>query len=255
MFGNYGNNNEEEYLRRELGRQRNSTLRELRGGSREMAAPLPRSRETSNMENQLRKLEAMRRTPPRAPRGPEGAPTEREKVAEKFASMMTANEKKAVNNAGGAALINKLVAEAGGPLQVAKAKNALAKFKNPTIATAMTGVSPKAMNLVTNLGGPNKANLILSANHKLDIAKKTVRKRRAKAKAKVTANKVRATLLKAMVKKFTKNELVKLAGKNALGENKNTNKNKLVNNFTKYVRRKPKKRRSVTGPKPKKTKK
>jgi hypothetical protein len=262
LFGNYGNNNEEEYLRREMGRQRNAGLSWARGGSREMAAPRPRSQEQINMEAQLRRLEGMRRTTGRAPRGPESAPTEREKIAEKFASMMTSNEKKAVNNAGGSNLINKLVKEAGGPRKLIEAKEALQKFPNKNIAMKMTGASPQALNLVQNFGGPSKTNLIISANHKMNVATATVRtarKRRAKTKAKAKeverANKVRATLLKAMVKKFTKNELVKLAGKNALGENNNKKKNNLVKNFTKYVRRQPKKRRSVTKPKTRATKK
>ena len=126
LFGNYRNNNENEYIRREMMRQRNASLRWRRGGSREMEAPLPRPQGQVNMEAQLRRLEAMRRTPGRAPRGPEGRPSESQSIAEKFASMMTANEKKAVNNAGGANLINKLVKEAGGPLELAKAKEELA---------------------------------------------------------------------------------------------------------------------------------
>jgi len=48
--------------------------------------------------------------------------------------------------------------------------------------------------------------------------------------------------LKAMVKKFTKNELVRIAGENALGSKNNKTKNSLVKNFTKFMRRQPKKK-------------
>ena len=256
MLGNYGNE-EREYYRQEMARARNSRMRWNRGGSRQAEAPRSRSGESAALENELRRLEQAKRTPPRAPRGSEQTPSTSQKIAEKFASMMSVNEKKAVNNIGGSDAIKKLFANAGGPIAVAKATETMKRFPNKAVAVQM-GANTRAVNLIQKLGGPNKANLILSANHKLNIATTTVRRRRAKAKAKkaeaTRADKVRATLLKAMVKKFTKNELVKLAGKNALGENNNKKKNNLVKNFTKYVRRLPKKRRSVAGPKPRKTK-
>ncbi len=160
---------------------------------------------------------------------------------------------------GGSSVIQKILRESGGPIELEKASTALKKFPNKNMAIQMTGASPKAIRAIQSIGGPNRANVILSVNHKLNVAQFTVRKARKakrarKAKLAAPANRVRATLLKAMVKKFTKNEIVKIAGENALGSKNNKNKNTLVKNFTKYVRRQPKKKRSVAGPKRKSTK-
>jgi hypothetical protein len=255
------NNNENRYERMMARQERNASLRYSRGAGR------PGSRSIGpnqvEMQNKLRRLMAERlagTSGSRAPRGgPTPAPTEREQVAEKFANMMTSNEKSAINNMGGSSVIQKILRESGGPIELEKASTALKKFPNKNMAIQMTGASPNAINAVMSIGGPNRANVILSVNHKLNVAQSSVRKARKakrarKAKLAAPANRVRATLLKAMVKKFTKDEIVKIAGENALGSKNNKNKNTLVKNFTKYVRRQPKKKRSVAGPKRKSTK-
>ena len=168
--------------------------------------------------------------------------------------MITSNEKSAINNMGGSSVIQKILKESGGPIELEKASTALKKFPNKNMAIQMTGASPKAINAVVSIGGPNRANVILSVNHKLNVAQSTVRKARKakrarKAKLAAPANRVRATLLKSLIKKFTKNEIVKIAGENTLGSKNNKNKNTLVTNLSKYVRRQPKKKRSVAGPK------
>ena len=251
------NNNNENYYERMLARQeRNAAMRYSRGGSRRGSRGFGANQ--AEMQNQLRRLMAERQagaSSGRAPRGgPTPAPTEREQVAEKFANMITSNEKSAINNMGGSSAIQKILRESGGPIELEKASTALKKFPNKNMAIQMTGASPKAINAVQRIGGPNRANVILSVNHKLNVAQSSVRKARKakrarKAKLAAPANRVRATLLKAMIKKFTKDEIVKIAGENALGTKNNKNKNTLVKNFTKYVRRQPKKKRSVAGPK------
>ena len=236
--------------------ERNAAMRYSRGSARRGARGMGANQ--AEMQNQLRRLMAERQagtSAGRAPRGgPTPAPTEREQVAEKFANMITSNEKAAINNMGGSSVIQKILKESGGPIELEKAATALKKFPNKNIAIQMTGASPKAINAVQSIGGPNRANVILSLNHKLNVAQSSVRKARKakrarKAKLAAPANRVRVTLLKAMVKKFTKNEIVKIAGENALGSKNNKNKNTLVTNLTKYVRRQAKKKRSVGGPK------
>jgi len=233
----------------------NEGMRYARGGRRAQMAPRPISERERNLMAKMNELKRAQQGngASRTRRGlPGPKPTEREQIAEKFSSMMTSNEKKAVNNMGGANTINKIFKEAGGPIEVSKAVNALRKFPNKTIAAQVTGVKPQVLNLVQNLGGPNRANLAISAVHKMNLATKSVKKSRKASRKrnveKAHVNKVKATLLLAMVKKFTKNELVKLAGKNALGENSNNKKNNIVGKFTKKVRGLPQKRRVVVRP-------
>jgi len=251
------NSNNENYYERMMARQeRNASLRYSRGAGRPGSGSIGANQ--AEMQNKLRRLMAERQAGTsggRAPRGgPTRTPTEREQVAEKFANIITSNEKSAINNMGGSSAIQKILRESGGPIELEKASTALKNFPNKNMAIQMTGASPKAINAVMSIGGPNRANVILSVNHKLNVAQSSVRKARKakrarKAKLAAPANRVRATLLKAMVKKFTKDEIVKIAGENALGTKDNKNKNTLVKNFTKYVRRQPKKKRSVASPK------
>ena len=235
--------------------ERNERLRWARGGRRAMRSPRGMSERERNLMAQMNELRRAQRgngVSRKRPGLPGPQPTEREQIAEKFSSMMTANEKKAVNNMGGANTINKIFKEAGGPIEVSKAVNALRKFPNKTIAAQVTGVKPQVLNLVQNLGGPNRANLAISAVHKMNLATKSVKKaaraKRQRKAEKAHRDKIKATLLLTMAKKFTKNELVTLAGKNVLNTNSNNKKNNIVGKFVKNLRGLPKKRRVVVRP-------
>jgi sulfur carrier protein ThiS len=165
---------------------------------------------------------------------------------------LTPAENKVVSNVGDIERVNRIFREAGGPSKVSEAIAVLKTYPRNK-AVSMRLVTSAAANAVAKLGGPNKATVAVAVNEKIVQARKRARK--SKVKVVVAAPQVRATLLKSLVKKFTKNELVKIAGKNVLGGS--NKKNNLVKSFTKYVRRQPtkKKRGSVHGPKPKKTKK
>ena len=160
----------------------------------------------------------------------------------KVISGLSANERKVVSSAKDAEIVNKIIQGAGGPEKVKKAVEVL-KYYPKNTAVKMGLVTPTVANAVNKLGGPNRANVAVSINRKIQTAVKRKKSRVTKKKA-PPAHKppVRARLLKALVKKFTKNEIVRIAGENALGSKNNKTKNNLVRNFTKYVRRQPKKK-------------
>ena len=205
--------------------------------------------------------------PPNALRFP-GIPAEqRAAIAAQATKNLTPNQKRVVNTAGGAQLVANIVAKAGGANKVKQAAEALQTYsKNNAVRMGLT--TNIAANAVNKLGGPMNAitaaaitNKIIAAMNRKVVAAKVAAKRKRKSKPKPKpapeSPPIRARLLKAMVKKFTKNELVKIAGENALGSKNNKTKNSLVKNFTKFMRRQPKggKKGSVTNQGHKKTKK
>jgi hypothetical protein len=167
---------------------------------------------------------------------------------------LTPNEERVVSSVGDIERVNRIFREAGGPSKVSEAIAVLKSYPRNK-AVSMRLVSASTANAVAKLGGPNKAMVAVAVNEKFIKARKRARK--AKAKKAPAPPPIRATLLKSIVKQFTKNELVRIAGRNALKLNENKTKNNLVKKFTKYVRRQPqvKKRSSVPRPKGKKTKK
>ena len=164
---------------------------------------------------------------------------------------LTPAENQVVSSVGDIQRVNRIFKEAGGPSKVSEAIAVLKTYPRNK-AVSMRLVSSAAANAVTKLGGPNRAIIAVAVNEKIVQARKRTKSAK---KAKAPPPQVRATLLKSLVKKFTKNELIKITGTNVLGAGKT--KNNLVKKFTKYVRRQPmtKKRGSVQGPQRKKTKK
>ena len=165
---------------------------------------------------------------------------------------LTPAENQVVTSIGNIQRVNRIFQEAGGPSKVSEAIAVLKTYPRNK-AVSMRLVTSAAANAVTKLGGPNKATIAVSVNEKIVQTRK--RSKSAKKAKAPPPPQVRATLLKSLVKKFTKNELIKITGTNVLGAGKT--KNNLVKKFTKYVRRQPmtKKRGSVQGPQRKKTKK
>jgi len=207
-----------------------------------------------------------------------GLPAEQKAaIAAQATKNLTPNQKRVVNTAGGAQLVANIVAKAGGANKVKQAATALQTYsKNNAVRMGLT--TNVAANAVNKLGGPMNAitaaaitNKIVAAMNQKAVASKVAAKRKSKRKPKPKpapeSPPIRARLLKAMVKKFTKNELVRIAGENALGSKNNKTKNSLVKNFTKFMRRQPKggkkggprfsegKKGSVTNQGAKKTKK
>jgi hypothetical protein len=214
--------------------------------------------------------------PPEALRFPALPAEQKAAIAAQVTRNLTPNQKRVVNTAGGAQLVANIVAKAGGANKVKQAAVALQTYsKNNAVRMGLT--TNIAANAVNKLGGPMNAataaaitNKIVAAMNQKVVANRAAVKRKQKRKSKPKpkpapeAPPIRARLLKAMVKKFTKNELVKIAGENALGSKNNKTKNSLVKNFTKFMRRQPKggkkegpkgKKGSVTNQGSKKTKK
>ena len=217
--------------------------------------------------------------PPEALRFPALPAEQRAAIAAQATRNLTPNQKRVVNTAGGAQLVANIVAKAGGANKVKQAATALQTYsKNNAVRMGLT--TNIAVNAVNKLGGPMNAitaaaitNKIVAAMNQKVVANRAAVKRKQKRKSKPKPkpapepSPIRARLLKAMVKKFTKNELVRIAGENALGSKNNKTKNSLVKNFTKFMRRQPKggkkggprfsggKKGSVTNQGPKKTKK
>lgn len=177
---------------------------------------------------------------------------------------LTPNQKRVVNTAGGAQLVANIIAKAGGANKVKQAAVALQTYsKNNAVRMGLT--TNIAANAVNKLGGPMNAvtaaaitnKIVAAMNKKVTAKRAAVKRRKSKPKAKPAPESppIRARLLKAMVKKFTKNDLVKIAGENALGAKNNTKKARVAN-FIKFMRRQPKKKKgSVPEYNKKKTKK
>ena len=190
-------------------------------------------------------------TPPNALRFPSLPPEQKAALAAQVTRNLTPNQKRVVNTAGGAQLVANIVAKAGGANKVKQAATALQTYsKNNAVRLGLT--TNIAANAVNKLGGPMNAvtaaaitNKIVAAMNQKVVTKRAAVKRKQKRKSKPKpkpapeAPPIRARLLKAMVKKFTKNNLVKIAGENALGAKNNT-KNARVANFIKFMRRQPK---------------
>ena len=175
--------------------------------------------------------------PPRLP-----PPTPTQQMYNRINKSLTPNERSVVQNVGGVASVNKIFKEAGGAVKVGEAAQVLKQFPRNQ-AVSMGLATPKAVSAVARLGGPNKAAPALVVYEKIEKAKmRKSPKKKKKAATPATKPQIKVALLKKMVNKFTKNELVKLAGENTL-KSKNHKKETLVKNFTKFIRKQPKKKR------------
>ena len=180
--------------------------------------------------------------PPR-PLPPPPPPTPTQQMYSRINQTLTPNERNIVQNVGGVASVNKIFKEAGGPVKVGEAAQVLKQFpKNQAVSMGLA--TPKAVNAVIRLGGPNKATPAIVVYEKIEKAKKRAptKKKKTKVPAPAAKPQIKVKLLKKMVNKFTKNELVRLAGENTL-KSKNSKKETLVKNFTKFIRKQPKKKR------------
>jgi hypothetical protein len=93
-------------------------------------------------------------------------------------------EKAAVNDMGGISQAQAVVANAGGPLEVAKAVEALNSASgNAEVAKMYSpGISPKAFTAIKNMGGPSKAANVVNALEKINKAATSAKKRTKKKK-------------------------------------------------------------------------
>jgi hypothetical protein len=150
-------------------------------------------------------------------------------------------QKNAIQQTGGINTSLKIVQNGGGPQEVAKAAEALNEFPNASHAIAIKNVKPEAVAAVQTIGTPNKAmnvvNAITNMNTSVRVSPTPVNKK--------APQPIRVKLMKEIIKRLTKEEIIQLVGESALGNKKANSKNELVKNFTKFVRRQPKKKRSV----------
>jgi hypothetical protein len=106
-------------------------------------------------------------------------------------------------------------------------------------------VKPAAIAAVKAIGTPNRAmNVVnavtnMNANANVRVSPTPVNKK--------APQPIRVKLMKEIIKRLTKEEIIQLVGESSLGNKKANSKNELVKNFTKFVRRQPKKKRSVAG--------
>ena len=180
--------------------------------------------------------------PPSSSASLAGPLTPSQQIISRVNQSLTPNERSIVQNVGGVASVDKIFREAGGPIKVGEAAEILKQFpKNQAINMGLT--TPKAVNAVIKLGGPNKASPAIVIYEKIETAKRRRTPQKKKKVSKPTAApQIKVKLLKKMVNKFSKNELIRLAGENTLKPN-NHKKDTLVKNFTKFIRKQPKKKR------------
>jgi hypothetical protein len=175
-----------------------------------------------------------------------GAP--RNLGAPEVTAPLTPAEKNVVTRVGGPTQIKKIFKSAGNANNLAKAGSVLSQFPNMNTkqVSQISGVSVKALNAAKRLGSPNNVALIISASNK--IAKP--RKRKAPKKKAPEPPQIRVRLVKKIIGMLPKDKLIRLAGENALGNSMfpPPNKNTVVKNFMKHVRRQPKKSSSVKRP-------
>ena len=189
--------------------------------------------------------------PPRAPRNlginpfpapqpPPQPPAPPRALVRNFNALPPA-QKNAVQQAGGINNSLRIIQNGGGAQEVAKAAEALNEFPNANQAMAIKNVKPAAIAAVKAIGTPNRAMNVVNAvtNMNVRVSPTPVNKK--------APQPIRVKLMKEIIKRLTKEEIIQLVGESALGNKKANSKNELVKNFTKFVRRQPKKKRSVAG--------
>ena len=149
-------------------------------------------------------------------------------------------EIKAINNAGGANKALNLVTNAGGPNNVLRAANQLTEAgNNPNLAIAK-GADPKNVRIVLQLGGANNASKVAAATPKL-------RRRRRRRAPKKTVRKTKAAPRVKDIKKIlrhlgTKEDLLKRLPKNDRAKVEKESKNAVATRLTSYLLRRTKKK-------------
>ena len=182
--------------------------------------------------------------PPPAPRNlgnpyPPPPPPPRELVRN-FNALPPA-QKNAVQQAGGINTSLQIIRNGGGAQEVARAAEALNEFPNSKQAMEIKNVKPAAIAAVKAIGTPNRAMNVVNAvtNMNVRVSPTPVNKK--------APQPIRVKLMKEIIKRLTKQEIIQLVGESSLGNKKANSKNELVKNFTKFIRRQPKKKRSVAG--------
>ena len=155
------------------------------------------------------------------------------------------SQKNAVQQAGGINNSLRIIQNGGGAQEVAKAAEALNEFPNAKQAMEIKNVKPAAIAAVKAIGTPNRAMNVVNAVTNLN-ATANVRVSPTPVNKKAPQP-IRVKLMKEIIKRLTKEEIIQLVGESSLGNKKANSKNELVKNFTKFVRRQPKKKRSVAG--------
>ena len=237
--------------------------REREGGNRERIRGAPeynnylRKRENRNEYNALKKLTQQPQIPmgevPAAPFQP--APSKLYGVSpqseERIKKNLSPTELSVVNKAGDLAAVNRILKAAGGVSKVRQAANVLRQVPKDE-ALRLHLISKKAAAAVNLFGGPNKADAAVKIDKKITSArrvkrspqkkKKTPVKEKAMKKIVSPTSPLRTKVLKNALKQVSKSKLIEIAGKSTLGiyDKARTPKKMVINDFTKYIQRKPK---------------
>lgn len=211
----------------------------------------PGSSENQAEYNALKKL-----TQPQAPVAPvvpmeiPPLPGVSAKTEESILKHLTPTQQIVVNKAGNLAAVNRILKAAGGTEKVRQAAEILRQVpKNEALKLHLVG--KKAAAAVDIFGGPNKAEAAIKVNNKITSARKkkksTPKKKKMPLKSKPVMKKpapvspLRTKVLKNVIAQVSKQKLIDIAGKSALGIYKvRTPKKVVVNDFTRFVERKPK---------------
>lgn len=190
------------------------------------------------------------------PTGPEAAPVPQQptklfgvsaRSENRIIRNLTPTEQNVMNRAGDLAAVNRILKAAGGVSKVRQAADVLRQVpKNEALRLHL--ISKKAAAAVNLFGGPNKAEAAVKINKKIVSARKVkktpARKRKTpvKAKMKTPVSPIRTKVLKNALKQVSKAKLIEIAGKSTLGiyDKARTPKKVIVNDFTKFVQKKPK---------------
>jgi hypothetical protein len=161
-----------------------------------------------------------------------------------YKKQLTPTQQVVVNKAGNLAAVNRILKAAGGTEKVGQAAEILKQIpKNEALKLHL--VSKKAAAAVDVFGGPNKAEAAIKVNKKIISArkkKKATPKKKKPVKTKVIPmSPLRTRVLKNVIAQVPKEKLINIAGKTTLGIYKaRTPKKVVVNDFARFVERKPK---------------
>lgn len=252
-FGNEGrrrnNRNRLDSMLREKGLSENAIRRITeKGGEQpsEYENMLRKYKQTSGENraeyNALKKL--TQPPPPAAPVELPPLPGVSAKTEEGILKQLTPTQQVVVNKAGNLAAVNRILKAAGGTEKVGQAAEILKQIpKNEALKLHL--VTKKAAAAVDVFGGPNKAEAAIKVNKKIISARKKKKatpkkKKPVKTKA-IPMSPLRTKVLKNVIAQVPKEKLIDIAGKTTLGIYKaRTPKKVVVNDFARFVERKPK---------------
>ena len=248
-FGNEGRRNRLESMLREKGLSENAIRRITeKGGEQpsEYENILRKYKQTSGENraeyNALKKL--TQPPPPAAPVELPPLPGVSAKTEEGILKQLTPTQQVVVNKAGNLAAVNRILKAAGGTEKVGQAAEILKQIpKNEALKLHL--VTKKAAAAVDVFGGPNKTEAAIKVNKKIISArkkKKATPKKKKPVKTKVIPmSPLRTKVLKNVIAQVPKEKLIDIAGKTTLGIYKaRTPKKVVVNDFARFVERKPK---------------